>query len=45
MKGFGLDLRVNSLNPKTDQNLISPHSKTAESLIIVLRIKTNDRQP
>ena len=30
---------VNPLNPKRDQNLISPYSNTAESFIKIMRIK------
>ena len=32
-------MRLNLLNPKSDQHVISPYSNTAESFIKIMRIK------
>ena len=34
-----LTVLLNPLNPKSDQNLISPYSNTAESFTKIMRIK------
>ena len=39
VSALGRSLKVNPLNPESDQHLISPYSNLAESFIKVMRIK------